>query len=380
MNEMKARSRRAARSPLVALAALAASAALLAGLAGCRSEDAPPSEDAGAPPDASAEAPAEAPAEEPAPGSQVLLETPEPAGGDSSLATGGRPPGDGSDTASTRLPGRGGESISIAEPSAIALLLDSILAEGIEHQGLRGRASDSAYVARFAGDSLLAERFAARPRLPPGTRFQTTSDWLVTAADHRPGDPVLATLTDDVANPQGRVLVRRGAKFLGAVTEAQSALGPGEVPFLEVTFETLSSETWERPIRARVVALLPPEPPELSLDEGEADAGQAERLPGSPDSADANPIAADSAAAADPAAETPSALEPGTIPVGAVLVVELEEQLVLPMLPDDLPDDLPDADTPAAERDTSSVLDILSSGPDTMSSRLDTTPIASGES
>ena len=352
MNEMKARSWLAAGSRL---AALAASAALLAALGGCRSEDAPSSEDAGAPPDAATEAPAEAPA----PGSQVPPGTSELTGADSSTA-GGRSPGDGGDTASARLPGRGGDSVSIAEPSAIALLLDSILAEGIEHQGLRGRASDSAYVARFAGDSLLAERFAARPRLPPGTRFRATSDWLVTAADHRPGDPVVATLTDDVANPQGRVLVRRGAKFLGAVTEAQSALGPGEVPFLEVAFETLSAEMWERPIRARVVALLPPE---QSLDEGEADAGQADRSPGSPDSADANPTAA------DPTAGTPSTLEPGAIPVGAVLVVELEEQLVLPMLPDDLPDD----DTPAAAQDTSSVLD-------TMSSRPDTTPRAGGES
>lgn len=344
MNEMKARRRLAAGSRQAALAALAASAALLAALGGCRSEDAPPSEDAATPPDAATEAPAE----EPTPGSQVPPGTSEPAGADSS---------------SPRLPGRGGDSISIAEPSAIALLLDSILAEGIEHQGLRGRASDSAYVARFAGDSLLAERFAVRPRLPPGTRFRATCDWLVTAADHRPGDPVVATLTDDVANPQGRVLVRRGAKFLGAVTEAQSALGPGEVPFLEVAFETLSAETWERPIRARVVALLPPEPLELSLDEGEGDAGQADRSPGSPDSADANP------AAADPAAETPSALEPGAIPVGAVLVVELEEQLILPMLPDDLPD----AADPAAVQDTSSPLDTMSSRPDTMA-------LASGES
>ena len=369
MNEMKARSRLAAGRPL---AVLAASATLLATLGGCRSEDAPPSEDAGTPPDAAVEVPAE----EPVPGSQVPLGTSEPAGEDSSLAAGGPPSSDGSDTASARLLGRGGDSISIAEPSAIALLLDSILAEGIEHQGLRGRAGDSAYVARFAGDSLLAERFAARPRLPPGTRFRTTSDWLVTAADHRPGDPVVATLTDDVANPQGRVLVRRGAKFLGAVTEAQSALGPGEIPFLEVAFETLSMETWERPIRARVVALLPPEPPELSLGEGEADAGQADRSPGSPDSADANPAAPDPAAAADPAARPPSALEPGTIPVGAVLVVELEEQLVLPMLPDDLPDD----DTPATEHDTSSALDTLSSRLDTMSSIPDTTSRAGGES
>ncbi len=52
-----------------------------------------------------------------------------------------------------------------------------------------------------------------------------------------------------MAGPDGRVLVPHGTKFLGVVTEAQSALGPGEVPFLEVVFETLAAEAWERPIK-----------------------------------------------------------------------------------------------------------------------------------
>ncbi len=194
------------------------------------------------------------------------------------------------DTASTHAPTPGSDSSAdadstIGEP-ALGFLLDSLLAEGVAPDSLLARASDAAHLARYAGDSLLADSFAARPRLPPGTQFHATSDWLVTAASDQPGDPVVATLVEDVAGPDGRVLVPQGAKFLGVVTEAQSALGPGEVPFLEVVFETLSAEAWERPIKTRVVAVAPmdrTEPP------------------------------------------------PGEIAEGALLVVELEERLVLPM-------------------------------------------------
>ena len=221
--------------------------------------------------------------------------TPEPTEAPSSAVVGGEATTDEAitdedDTASTHVPTPGSDSSAdadsaIGEP-ALGFLLDSLLAEGVAPDSLLARASDAAHLARYAGDSLLADSFAARPRLPPGTQFHATSDWLVTAASDQPGDPVVATLVEDVAGPDGRVLVPQGAKFLGVVTEAQSALGPGEVPFLEVVFETLSAEAWERPIKTRVVAVAPmdrTEPP------------------------------------------------PGEIAEGALLVVELEERLVLPM-------------------------------------------------
>lgn len=305
MVETRARSR---------LLALAVAAAFPAVLGGCRGDEVPPAGDADAPSSRS----------------EAASLAGESADMDASTIAGGPPRGDQGDTASAHLPAREVDSSSIVRPSAIALLLDSLLAEGVEDQRLAARAGDSAYVARFAGDSLLAESFSARPRLPPGTRFRVTSDWLVTAADNRPGDPVVATLADDVAGPHGRVLVARGAKLLGTVTEAQDALGPGEVPFLEVAFETLSTETWERPIRTRVVAVLPPEPPL-----GEGVAGQAD--PTLDTAVDPNLVPDQESlvgpdAIANPDAGLPSATNPGEILDGAVLVVELEEQLVLPTL------------------------------------------------
>ena len=308
MVETRARSR---------LPALAVAAALLAVLGGCRGDEASPTGDADAPSSRS----------------EAALPARESADVDASTTAGGWPPGDQGDTTSAHLPARGVDTSAIVRPSAIALLLDSLLAEGVDDPRHAARAGDSVYVARFAGDSLLAERFSARPRLPPGTRFRVTSDWRVAAANDRPGDPVVATLTDDVVGPHGRVLVAQGAKLLGTVTEAQDALGPGEVPFLEVAFETLSTETWERPIRTRVVAVLPPEPP---LGEGEGVAGQTD--PTLDTAADPNLVPDPESlvgpdATANPDAGLPSATNPGEIPEGAVLFVELEEQLVLPTLP-----------------------------------------------
>lgn len=332
MVETRARSR---------LLALAVAAAFPVVLGGCRGDEAPATGDEDAP---SSRSEAASPAGE-------------SADMDASTIASGPPPGDQGDTASAHLPARGVDSSSIVRPSAIALLLDSLLAEGVEDQRLAARAGDSVYVARFAGDSLLAERFSARPRLPPGTRFRVTSDWLVTAADDRPGDPVVATLADDVAGPHGRVLVARGAKLLGTVTEAQDALGPGEVPFLEVAFETLSTEMWERPIRTRVVAVLPPEPP---LGEGEGVAGQTD--PTLDTAADPNLVPDPESlvgpdATANPDAGLPSATNPGEIPEGAVLFVELEEQLVLPTL---LP--APEVADTLATGDADATADTLATG------------------
>lgn len=236
---------------------------------------------------------------------------------DSSTRAGGEPAPSGDDAASTGVPPS--ELVSPPPPdltspeavSAIGRLLDSLFADGFASEPVAATPGDAANVARFAGDSLLAQRFAARPRLRLGTQLRATSDRFVTTADHRPGDPVAATLAEDVPGPGGRVLVRRGAKLLGVVTASQSAFGPGETAFLEVSFLTLTADTWERPIKTRVVAVLSPE-----------------ELEPTPDSAQAPPESRpdSSAVPSDPVEEAP-----GEIPAGAVLVVELEEPVALPM-------------------------------------------------
>lgn len=223
--------------------------------------------------------------------------------------------------------------------SAIGRLLDSLLADGFASEPVLAPSGDLASIEDLAGDSLLAERFAARPRLRMGVQLRAVSDRFVTTADHRPGDPVVATLAEDVPGPGGRVLVRQGAKLLGVVTASQSAFGPGETAFLEVAFLTLATETWERPLRTRVVAVLPPEAPEPTPEE------PMEGAEDQPDPAEPPP---------DPltGAGDPAEGAPGEIPAGAVLVVELEETLVLPMAAADVAEMSSEIDALPSERDT----------------------------
>lgn len=222
--------------------------------------------------------------------------------------------------------------------SAIGRLLDSLLADGFSSEPVLAPSGDPASIEDLAGDSLLAERFTARPRLRMGVQLRAVSDRFVTTADHRPGDPVVATLAEDVPGPGGRVLVRQGAKLLGVVTASQSAFGPGETAFLEVAFLTLATEAWERPLRTRVVAVLPPEAPEPTPEEPMEGAGD------QPDPAEPPP---------DPSTGVqPAEGAPGEIPAGAVLVVELEETLVLPMVAADVAEMPSELDALPSERDT----------------------------
>lgn len=120
----------------------------------------------------------------------------------------------------------------------------------------------------------------------PGVRIAAIADWEVSAQDHVAGDPVSATVSEDYAPGGGPVLIPRGAKLLGRVRVAEAAQGPGETPFLEVGFETLSVPEYERPVETLVVETGP-----------------------APDQAVARP---------------------GTIAEGAVVVVEIRRLLRLP--------------------------------------------------
>lgn len=123
-------------------------------------------------------------------------------------------------------------------------------------------------------------------RVLPGERLAATADWEVSAERHRAGDPLSATVAEDYAPAGGPVLISQGTKLLGRVKVAEPAQGPGETPFLEVGFETLSAPDYERPVETLVVETGP-------------GPGQA-------------------------------AAQPGTIAEGAVLVVEIRRILQLP--------------------------------------------------
>jgi hypothetical protein len=91
------------------------------------------------------------------------------------------------------------------------------------------------------------------PIVRAGTRIALSSDMELSTEDVIPGDPIIATVSDDVIAPDGQVLIPRGSKLLGRVVQAQESTGPNVDPVLEVAFETLSTVDYERPIHASVV-------------------------------------------------------------------------------------------------------------------------------
>ncbi len=83
-----------------------------------------------------------------------------------------------------------------------------------------------------------------------GTRMRVRLDEGVSAEMHLPGHAVVATVATDVTGPAGTLLIRSGAKLLGRVTAAEPSPGPGEDAHLDLEFETLSADGFERPVRA----------------------------------------------------------------------------------------------------------------------------------
>lgn len=104
-----------------------------------------------------------------------------------------------------------------------------------------------------APDSVVpdAEAFPPAPAVvAAGTRVRVRLDEGVSADMHLPGHAVVATVATDVTGPAGTLLIRAGAKLLGRVTAAEPSPGPGEDAHLELEFETLSADSFERPVRA----------------------------------------------------------------------------------------------------------------------------------
>lgn len=83
-----------------------------------------------------------------------------------------------------------------------------------------------------------------------GTRVQVVLDEEVSADRHLPGHAVIATVVADVTGPEGELLIGEGAKLLGRVAASEPSPGPGEDAHLEIAFETLSANGFERPLQA----------------------------------------------------------------------------------------------------------------------------------
>lgn len=89
-------------------------------------------------------------------------------------------------------------------------------------------------------------------RIPGGTEVSVTTDYNISTDVHAAGDPVVATVIEDVFAADGTLLIPRGVVLLGRVEAAAGSGGVGELPILEVSFETLSAWSYERPIETLV--------------------------------------------------------------------------------------------------------------------------------
>ena len=90
-------------------------------------------------------------------------------------------------------------------------------------------------------------------RIPAGTRINAASDEDISTAAYRVDDPVIVTVTHDVLGRDGEFLLPQGVRLLGRVRTSMASGGRGEAAVLEIDFETLSTDRYERPIEGAVV-------------------------------------------------------------------------------------------------------------------------------
>ncbi len=98
--------------------------------------------------------------------------------------------------------------------------------------------------------------------IPAGTRIEVVVRKAVSTEEYAVGDAVVAFVVEPVTDSAGRALVPRGAKVIGRVTASASSGGAGEEAVLEIVFETLSTERYERPVDTERIddrAVLDPE-------------------------------------------------------------------------------------------------------------------------
>jgi len=207
-------------------------------------------------------------------------------------ADGGEAAGDGESSVAAPGPAAGREGADGAAGVEEQAVAAGQGADAARREGSAGASGDPLPVAGADADDDSAAENEESPPTPvqvlPGVRLTATADWEVSAERHAPGDPVSATVAEDFAPGGGPVLISQGTRLLGRVKVAETAQGPGETPFLEIGFETLSATDYERPVETLVVET------GLAPDQGVA--------------------------------------QPGTIQEGAPLVIEIRRALELPPL------------------------------------------------
>lgn len=107
-----------------------------------------------------------------------------------------------------------------------------------------------------ADDELAGDTVPEPPppvRVPAGTRINAAAADDISTDLYRVDDPVVVTVTHDVLGPNAELLLPRGVRLLGRVRTSLGSGGPGEPAVLEIEFETLSADRYERPIEGAVV-------------------------------------------------------------------------------------------------------------------------------
>ena len=90
-------------------------------------------------------------------------------------------------------------------------------------------------------------------RIPAGTRINAAPDEDISTAEYRIDDPVIVRVVRDVLGSHGELLLPRGVRLLGRVRTSIGSGGPRESAVLEIDFETLSADRYERPIEGAIV-------------------------------------------------------------------------------------------------------------------------------
>lgn len=160
--------------------------------------------------------------------------------------------------------GRGDETANGLEGEAASQPADTVVVPALAADagpgapaGLVGadQAGDASGGSGEAGDTVAEDTLAAlapQLRVPGGTEVTLTADADIATDAYDVGDAVIATVIQDIVARDGTILIPRGVKFLGRVEAAAGSGGVGEPPILEMSFETLSAWSYERPIETRV--------------------------------------------------------------------------------------------------------------------------------
>lgn len=186
-------------------------------------------------------------------------------------------------------------------------------AEGLEFDAVTTDTTADSVV----GDGTALPERPVRLRVPAGTRVRLTAEIDISTDEYDVGDPVIATVVQDVMDAAGETLIPEGTYFLGRVEASASSGGIGEPAILEVAFETLSAWNYERPVESVVVDA------PVTLD---PEAERARRSGGVGDAL--RPV-------------------PGRIAAGTVIVIQLREPVMVPLV-DPLVPDTASADTVSA--------------------------------